>query len=205
MSEAGKIFMLDDDRIFLELYQHFLESKGYQVFTTDNAYKYLMYGRELRPDVMFLDINMPLLNGWEVLQQISEDDILSEIPAVMLSVNQDEDLAALKGVAHFLYKPLAVEPMLEIVESYVAGGKNHEILLLEDYQPLLPGREPLVRKRCFSTHTVKAAKKYLQKNTPQKIAVRYNPEKFEQARRDLEREDAVRVDNWEEVIGLMKK
>lgn len=31
MSEAGKIFMLDDDRIFLELYQHFLESKGYQV------------------------------------------------------------------------------------------------------------------------------------------------------------------------------
>lgn len=205
MSEAGKIFMLDDDRIFLELYQHFLESKGYQVFTTDNAYKYLMYGRELQPDVLFLDINMPLLNGWEVLQQISEDKILSEIPAVMLSVNQDEDLAALKGVAHFLYKPLAVEPMLEIVESYVSGGKDHEILLLEDYQPLLPGREPLTRKRCFSTHTVKAAKKYLQKNKPQKIAVRYNPENFEQARRDLEREDAVRVDSWEDVIGLMKK
>lgn len=205
MSEAGKIFMLDDDRIFLELYQHFLESKGYQVFTTDNAYKYLMYGRELQPDVLFLDINMPLLNGWEVLQQISEDKILSEIPAAMLSVNQDEDLAALKGVAHFLYKPLAVEPMLEIVESYVSGGKDHEILLLEDYQPLLPGREPLTRKRCFSTHTVKAAKKYLQKNKPQKIAVRYNPENFEQARRDLEREDAVRVDSWEDVIGLMKK
>lgn len=205
MSEAGKIFMLDDDRIFLELYQHFLESKGYQVFTTDNAYKYLMYGRELQPDVLFLDINMPLLNGWEVLQQISEDKVLSEIPTVMLSVNQDEDLAALKGVAHFLYKPLAVEPMLEIVESYVTGGKDHEILLLEDYQPLLPGREPLTRKRCFSTHTVKAAKKYLQKNKPQKIAVRYNPENFEQARRDLEREDAVRVDSWEDVIGLMKK
>lgn len=205
MSEAGKIFMLDDDRIFLELYQHFLESKGYQVFTTDNAYKYLMYGRELQPDVLFLDINMPLLNGWEVLQQISEDKILSEIPAVMLSVNQDEDLAALKGVAHFLYKPLAVEPMLEIVESYVSGGKDHEILLLEDYQPLLPGREPLTRKRCFSTHTVKAAKKYLQKNKPQKIAVHYNPENFEQTRRDLERDDAVRVDSWEDVIGLMKK
>lgn len=205
MSGAGKIFMLDDDQIFLELYQHFLESKGYQVFTTDNAYKYLMYGRELQPDVLFLDINMPLLNGWEVLQQISEDKILSEIPAVMLSVNQDEDLASLKGVAHFLYKPLAVEPMLEIVESYVSGGKNHEILLLEDYQPLQPGREPLIRKRCFSTHTVKAAKKYLQKNKPQKVAVRYNPENFEQACRDLDREDAVRVDSWEEVIGLMKK
>ena len=63
MSGAGKIFMLDDDQIFLELYQHFLESKGYQVFTTDNAYKYLMYGRELQPDVLFLDINMPMLNG----------------------------------------------------------------------------------------------------------------------------------------------
>lgn len=205
MSETGTIFMLDDDRIFLELYQHFLESKGYGVFTTDNAYQYIMYGRELNPDIMFLDINMPMLNGWEVLRQISQDEILSEIPAVMLSVNQDEDLAALKGVAHFLYKPLAVEPLLEIVESYVRGGKNHEILLVEDYQPLLPGRDPLIEKKCFATHTVKAAKKYLQKNTPQKIAVRFTPEKFEQARRDLDRDDAVRVDSWEEVIALMKK
>ena len=47
------------------------------------------------------------------------------------------------------YKTAVAEPMLEIVESYVSGGKNHDVLLLEDYQPLLPGRQPLVCKKGF--------------------------------------------------------
>lgn len=63
MSKAGKVFMLDDDRIFLELYRNLLSDRGFDVFTTNNAYKFLLYGRELVPDVMFLDINMPRMNG----------------------------------------------------------------------------------------------------------------------------------------------
>lgn len=53
MSKAGKVFMLDDDRIFLELYRNLLSDRGFDVFTTNNAYKFLLYGRELVPDVMF--------------------------------------------------------------------------------------------------------------------------------------------------------
>lgn len=194
MSSSGKIFMLDDDKLFLDLYQHFLEANGYDVFTTDNAYKFLMYGREIKPDVMFLDINMPQLNGWEVLSQINNDTVLQNIPVVMLSVNQDEDLAAIKGVAHFLFKPPAFELLADIVESYGRGGQTHDLLLLEDYEPMFQDQQPEAGK-LFITHSPNAAKKYLEKNQPKKIAIKYNPEKFEDIRKQLGREDAIRIDD----------
>ena len=40
---AGRVFMLDDDLFFLELYRNLLEARGYEVFTETNAYKFLLY------------------------------------------------------------------------------------------------------------------------------------------------------------------
>ena len=170
MSKAGKVFMLDDDRIFLELYRDLLSDRGFDVFTTNNAYKFLLYGRELVPDVMFLDINMPRMNGWEVLRRIASDDIMQDIPVVMLSAEAEEDLASARGVAHFLYKPVAVEAMMDILESYCHGNKNHDVLLIEEYEPLFNDiYERISRKRsCFATHNLKAAKKYLKKTNLRK-------------------------------------
>lgn len=201
MDKLGRVFMLDDDRIFLNLYQNLLESKGYDVFATDNAYKFLIYGRELNPDVMFLDVNMPKMNGWEVMRQIIDDEVLSAIPAVMLTVNPDEDLAAAKGVAHFLYKPLALEALTDILKSYCQGNQNHDILLIEDYQPLFNEDEVLRRHqcRCFRTHNLKAAEKYLRRNKPKKIAVRYTEERFENVLRRLSQKEVYRIETPEDM------
>lgn len=198
MSELGKVFLLDDDRIFLDLYQNFLEAKGYNVFATDNAYKFLLYGHEINPDVIFLDVNMPQMNGWEVLQRIVNDSVMQDTPVVMLTVNHDEDLGTAKGVAHFVYKPLEIEMMNDILESYCVGNRNHDVLLLEDYEPMFNTAVETVKKHnrsCFLTHSLKAAKKYLQKNQPKKICVRYNPEKFEEARQELPADNLFRIDS----------
>lgn len=206
MSSAGRVFMLDDDQIFLELYENLLESKGYEIFATDNAYKFLMYGRELNPDVMFLDVNMPRLSGWDVLERIANDDILQDIPVVMLTVSQDEDLAMVKGAAHFLYKPLVVEEMTEILESYCRGGKNHDILLLEDYEPMFYNLAQFIRQNhrsCFCTHNLRAAKRYLQKNEPKKIAVRYCPERFEEVRQNLNKDNLFRVEDENDLAKIL--
>lgn len=204
MSKAGKVFMLDDDHIFLELYRNLLSDRGFDVFTTNNAYKFLLYGRELVPDVMFLDINMPRMNGWEVLRRIASDDIMQDIPVVMLSAEAEEDLASARGVAHFLYKPVAVEAMMDILESYCHGNKNHDVLLIEEYEPLFNDiYERISRKRsCFATHNLKAAKKYLKKNQPKKICVRCTPERFEKAGNELGREDIYRVENASDIENL---
>mgnify|MGYP000768211546 CR=1 FL=1 len=182
MGEHGKVFILDDDKVFLEFYRLLLTAKGYGVFTSDNAYQFLRYAKEVLPDVMFLDVNMSKMNGWEVLFEIVNDERTKEIPIVMLTVSPDEDLAAAKGVAHFMHKPLDLLQMEDILESYIVGGRNHDVLLLEDYEPLFSGWKKAFEKKrqsCFRTHSLTAAQKYLEKNQPKKIAVRYSRERFE--------------------------
>ncbi len=206
MSALGRVFMLDDDKIFLELYQNLLEAKGYDVFATDNAYKFLMYGRELHPDIMFLDLNMPEMNGWDVLARIAEDQVLSEIPVAMLTVSRDEDLATVKGVAHFLHKPVDYAQMSEILESYCQGRKNHDFLLIQDYEPLFAQMVNMLKSKnhsCFSTHSVKAAKRYLKKNKPKKIAVKLSDEAFEKAQNYLEGEELIKVNGLHDLENLL--
>ena len=77
MDKLGKVFMLDDDFILLDMYRSLLESHGFDVFTTDNAYKFILYAREIHPDIFILDINMPVMNGWEVVLRLKRENDLS--------------------------------------------------------------------------------------------------------------------------------
>lgn len=207
MNNLGRILMLDDDKIFLDLYRSLLESKGYDVFATSNAYQYLLYAKELNPDVMFLDVNMPELNGWEVLQRLSAEEKLQEVPIVMLTVAQDKDLAISKGATHFLNKPMVVEELMEIVEAYCQGGKNHDILLVEEYEPLFVTLLQTLKKHqynCFGLHGLGAAVKYLQKNNPKMVCVHGSSEKFEKASKRLKHDKIFRVENVETIEELLK-
>ena len=61
-----------------------------------------------RPDVIFLDINMPIMNGWECLAKLKTTDEFKDIPVIMYSTSshqKDIDLAAETGAASFLSKP----------------------------------------------------------------------------------------------------
>lgn len=77
---------------------------------------------------------MPDVSGWEVLQLLDEETRV-RAPVIMTTVEADKGLAVAKGVAHYLPKPLDMENFMEIVETYCAGQKAHDILLLEDYNP----------------------------------------------------------------------
>ena len=97
MEKNGLIFMLDDDVLFLNLYKNLFEAQGYRVFATDNAYKFLQYAREIPADIFLMDINMPDMNGWEVLQRLEKGGQVEAAPVVMMTVVADRDLALPKA------------------------------------------------------------------------------------------------------------
>lgn len=202
MSSLGKIFMLDDDGIILDLYKELFEAKGYEVFATTNAYQMLIYAREINPDIFILDVNMPGMSGWEVLQKINLDQFLQEIPVLMLSVSCDIDLAIAKGAAHFLNKPVEIERLNEIIESYCLGHKHHDLLLLEDFEALNSTFEKSVINRklnYFGVHDLRAAKRYLQKNNPEYVFVCYSEMDLDEAKKQLRQNKIYRV-NKEQTI-----
>lgn len=205
MNSLGKIFMLDDDGIILDLYKELFEAKGYDVFATTNAYQLLRYAQEINPDIFILDVNMPEMSGWEVLQQINKDTKLHEIPVLMLSVSRDIDLAIAKGAAHFLNKPIEMEKLNEIVEAYCIGNKHHDVLLLEDFETLgSPFEKSIIDRRLsyFGVHDVWAARRYLQKNFPQIVCICYAELDYEQAKKQLQHDKIYRVDQRQSIDDI---
>lgn len=206
MDSLGKIFMLDDDGIILDLYKELFEAKGYEVFATTNAYKLLLYAKEISPDIFILDVNMPGVSGWEVLQKINQDDLLREIPVLMLSVSRDIDLAIAKGAAHFLNKPVELKRLNEIIESYCIGSKHHDLLLLEDFDALnSPFEKSVINRRLnyFGVHDLRAAKRYLQKNLPEMVCVCYSQMDFDEAKKQLKHDKIYRVDRDQNINDIL--
>lgn len=174
MEKLGKICMLDDDEIVLDLFNDWLSSRGYEILATPNVYKFLSYAREIIPDVFVLDLSMPEISGWEVLELIDDDKRLRTVPVMMITHSAEKNLAKHTGVAHYIPKPTSLEKVMDIIEAYCIGRKDHDILLIDKYEPennlavVTLARQNLT---CFEVHDPEAAKVYLDKNFPRGICV----------------------------------
>lgn len=116
METAKKVFLLDDDKIFLKFYQSLLVAKGYDVFATDNAYKFLLYAKEVHPDVIMMDYNMPKMDGIEVIDNIKKINSLRLVPIIMASTMENKNIAEEKGIK-FLSKPIDVNELFDVIEK----------------------------------------------------------------------------------------
>lgn len=206
MEELGRAIMLDEDKIFLKLHRHFLETKGYSIFTTDNPYKLLLYGREIMPEIIFMDINLPRRNNWEFLEKISLENWMRDIPVILMSPEYLPADRKMPPVANIFNKKTAIEKVFELLETYCRGGQNHDIFVLADYAPELEQELSGIKNRhhnsCFVAHDLKGSRKYLAKNKPRKIAVRYSPERFNKIKGQLPPDNVFRIDSIPEIEKL---
>lgn len=124
----AKILLVDDDPLLVRMYQKKLENDGYEVIIADDGDVALTKIGESRPDLILLDIMMPKVNGFQVLEKLKENKETSNIPVVILTnVNtSDEDtdrgfeLGAVAYLIKASNKPKAVvEKVKEILGGYV--------------------------------------------------------------------------------------
>ncbi len=85
MAEPAKILVVDDDPDFLEATRIVLESKPYRVFLASDGAQGLRLAREVRPDLIILDIIMPLKDGFTVCEEIKNNPEFQGIPVLMLT------------------------------------------------------------------------------------------------------------------------
>jgi DNA-binding response OmpR family regulator len=105
-----KILMVDDEKLNILVVAEYLKSDGYRdlVYTVDPSQALSLAGRE-RPDAILLDIHMPQLSGFDVLQQVRTNQVLARTPVVILtsSTDDEEKMRALElGATDFLNKPI---------------------------------------------------------------------------------------------------
>jgi DNA-binding response OmpR family regulator len=92
--EAVNVLLVEDDPSVLEMYRLKLELDGYRVNTALDGEDGLRKAGDLRPDIIFLDIRLPKIDGLEVLRKLRMDDRTREIPVIILSNYDEDDLVA---------------------------------------------------------------------------------------------------------------
>jgi PAS domain S-box-containing protein len=114
---SGKVLVVDDDRDTRDLLQTALEQRGFAVVLTSSGKRALTLARQERPNLILLDLKLPGMDGYEVLQRLKSMPETAEIPVVIITGSlTDEELKHQKllslGAARFMTKPFAVDELV---------------------------------------------------------------------------------------------
>jgi len=90
---AKKILIIEDDKFLRELIGQRLVKEGYEIFEAEDGQTGIKNVKEIRPDLVLLDLLLPGINGFEVLARIKQNPSLSQIPVIILSnLGQKNDI-----------------------------------------------------------------------------------------------------------------
>lgn len=120
---TATILIADDYEDNLELLRLLLAAGGdYQVREARNGLECLAMTREALPDLIMIDLSMPLLDGWGVVQQLKSDKLTAEIPCVAVTAHGDADRerALQMGFDAYISKPFRGVDLLETVARLLA-------------------------------------------------------------------------------------
>ncbi len=110
----------------------FLGKEGFRVVTASDGDEGLSRARQLRPDLITLDVMMPGLDGWALLAALKADPELADIPVIMLTMADDRNKGFALGASEYLTKPLDRGRLAAILRKYRGRGLCCSALVAED-------------------------------------------------------------------------
>jgi signal transduction histidine kinase/DNA-binding response OmpR family regulator len=128
---SGRVLVIDDDAVIQDLLTSFLTKEGYEVSVAENGEDGLRRARELRPDVITLDVTMPGMDGWSVLSSLKQDSELAGIPVIMLTMIDDRSTGYALGAAEYMTKPVDRDRLGTLLGKY-NRLRHRPVLLVED-------------------------------------------------------------------------
>jgi CheY-like chemotaxis protein len=120
-----RVLVADDDPVSRGLIRDALDSLSYEVLEASNGEEALLRMAEARPDLILLDIEMPVLNGYGVLQRIRDDPSLSHLPVAAITARAlpaDRERGLAMGFAAYLTKPIGIAALRNEVRHLLSPG-----------------------------------------------------------------------------------
>ena len=113
-----KVLVVEDDTSIRELLIELLESEGYQVTASSNGVEALKSLEDLIPDLILMDIMMPIMDGYAFRKELLLNTIWNQIPVLAMSAQfQGQQKLSDYGIFNFINKPLELNHLLETVKS----------------------------------------------------------------------------------------
>ena len=117
------ILVVDDNPDLLDIVDAILSDAGYMVAKAFTGEDGIAVARNLRPNLILLDLNMPRMDGWEVLKLLKADMATKDIPVAIFSVRtdiKDKIFGLQRGAVDYISKPFQYERLTERIERILA-------------------------------------------------------------------------------------
>jgi signal transduction histidine kinase/ActR/RegA family two-component response regulator len=125
---VGHVVIIEDDRPSVELLTVFLSGAATQITVARDGPTGLEAVRRVRPAVVLLDIRLPGIDGWSVLEAIKAEPETRDIPVIVVSIVDERARGAALGAAAYLVKPVRRDDLLAALTTVTtsAGGRRHD-------------------------------------------------------------------------------
>jgi CheY-like chemotaxis protein len=118
--ENKKILICDDDEGILDMLELILEDTPYQIIAEQNSLNVLSLVEKLSPDLVLLDLWMPILSGDQVLKAIRSDPFTKDVPVIIISASREsERIARTAGASAFIAKPFDFNELVTAINLHI--------------------------------------------------------------------------------------
>jgi DNA-binding response OmpR family regulator len=127
-----KVVVIDDDPMVQDLLVRFLTKEGFQVLTASGGEEGLKLVREVRPQIITLDVMMPGMDGWAVLRALKDDPAVADIPVIMVTMVDNQSMGYVLGAAEYLTKPIDRSRLSAVLKKFRCKNPPCRVLVVED-------------------------------------------------------------------------
>ncbi|MCV6637524.1 response regulator [Candidatus Albibeggiatoa sp. nov. NOAA] len=133
LNGANRVLVIDDDASVREYLHYQLTQLGHQVLTASSGEQGLKLAHQYSPDVIILDVMMPEMDGWTVLSVLKADEKLSQIPVIIISMLEQQNVGFSLGAAEYLVKPINSKHLKQLLSKYyTAHQEQYTVFVVDD-------------------------------------------------------------------------
>jgi PAS domain S-box-containing protein len=128
------ILVVEEDESVLYSLARFFKEEGCEVITAQNGYEALQKARRFNPHAIMLDVMLPGMDGWQVLQELKDDSRTEHIPVIIISSLDNKELGFSLGAVDYLVKPVDRYRLMRRIHNLIGDVSSKNILVI-DHDP----------------------------------------------------------------------
>ncbi len=117
-----KILIVEDNDLNLKLFRDLLGANGYETYETKEGIEAISLTRNVQPDLIIMDIQLPEISGLDITRKIKADGDICHVPIIAVTafaMKDDEDKILAAGCEAYLSKPIAIDDFLKTIRRFL--------------------------------------------------------------------------------------
>ncbi|MES9827209.1 MAG: response regulator [Candidatus Thiodiazotropha sp.] len=118
----ARVLVVDDSPTEIHIFKKILEKQGYQILVAKDGQEGVDVAKQELPDIILMDVVMPVLNGFQATRQLKNDESTASIPVIMVTTKgqqTDKNWGMRQGATEYLVKPVAPAELLHKIKALI--------------------------------------------------------------------------------------